>query len=170
MDWYIVYKGRTTHGTNTLVENLESAAVPYYIPMQVLERLEEGRMVEYTKPILNNLIFIQSDGNITDVIRDIDGLKAPYINCTTRKPATVSDKELQRFRWLLEAHSLQAEYLSDPYRKFEKYPRVRVRAGEFEGLEGRVVRMRKDRKLIISLDNIAIALTGIHHTLLEIIE
>jgi len=71
---------------------------------------------------------------------------------------------------VLEARSLHAEFLPDAYRRFESCPKVRVKAGPFEGLEGRVFRIRHDRKLIIQLDDMAVAISGIHHTLLEIVE
>lgn len=170
MDWHIVYKGKPTAGRNSLRENLEQAGLPYYLPTQTTERLEGDRMVQHTTTVLNNLIFIQTEQNITTIVRQIDGLKAPYMNRATGKPATVTDAELQRFRRVLEAKSLQAEFLPDPYRRFETSPRVRVKAGDFAGLEGRVFRIRHDRKLIISFDDMAIAISGIHHSLLEVIE
>jgi len=118
---------------------------------------------------LNNLIFICTDEEIRSFIKGIDGLKAPYINHATGQPATVADEELQRFKRVLDARSLHAEFLPDPYCRFGGCPKVRVKAGPFEGLEGRVLRIRHDRKLIIQLYDMAVALSGIHHTLLEII-
>lgn len=170
MDWYIAYKGKAALSRGSLKENLETAGIPYFLPLQTTERLEGDRMVERVEPVLTNLIFIQTDQNIRTVIKDIDGLKAPYINRTTRRPATVSDAELQRFKMVLEARSLHAEFLPDAFAKFERCPRVRVKAGDFAGMEGRVLRIRHDRKLILSLDDIAIAISGIHHSLLEIID
>lgn len=167
MDWHIVYKGKPSKGT--LKENLEKVGIPYFIPTQVVEQMEGDRMVEKTETVLTNLIFIQTDDDIMPLIQKIDGLKTPFINHATGKPATVSDDELQRFKRVLEAKSIHAEFLPDAYRRFENCPRVRVKAGDFEGFEGRVFRIRHDRKLIISLDNMAIAISGIHHTLLEVV-
>lgn len=170
MTWYIVYKGKPTHGSASLTENLEKAGIRYFQPMQITERLEGDKMVESTEPVLSNLIFIQTDADVRTVVREIDGLKAPYINLATRQPATVSDSELRRFRQVLEARNIHAEFLPDAYQRFDSCPRVRVKAGEFAGLEGRVFRIRHDRKLVISLDDMAVALSGIHHSLLEVIE
>lgn len=168
MYWYIVYKGKPTKGT--LKENLEKAGITYFIPTQFVEHLDGDRMVEREEAVLNNLIFVHTDKDIHDLIMSVDGLKAPYINHATGQPATVADEELQRFKRVLEARSLHAEFLPDAYRRFESCPKVRVKAGPFEGLEGRVFRIRHDRKLIIQLDDMAVAISGIHHTLLEIVE
>lgn len=170
MDWYIVYKGKTKSGGSSLTKNLKEAGIAYFLPTQISTRLEGEQMMEYTEPVLNNLIFIQTDQDITAVSRQIDGLKSPYINRATHQPAMVSDKELQRFRQVLEARSLHAEFLPDAYRRFDNCPHVRVKAGVFEGLEGRVFRIRHDRKLIINIDDMAVAISGIHHTLLDVIE
>lgn len=169
MDWYIVYKGKSSLEKGTLADNLEKAGITYYLPMQVTERFDGDQMVEHREPVLNNLIFVQTADDIRAVISQIDGLKSPYLDKATGRPAVVSDQELQHFRLVLEARSIQAEFLPDSFRRFESCPKVRVKAGQFEGLEGRVFRIRHDRKLIISLDNMAIALSGIHHTLLEVI-
>ena len=168
MDWYIVYKGKALKGT--LRENLEKAGISYYFPIQKTETLEGDRMVEKEEMVLPNLVFIQTGRNIADVISETDGLKAPYKNLATGLPAIVTEKELDRFKQVLEARSLHAEFLPDAYRRFENCPKVRVKAGDFAGLEGRVFRIRHDRKLIISLDSMSVAISGIHHTLLEVIE
>lgn len=169
MSWYIVYKGKPL-GSGTLQENLERHGIDYYIPVQLTGQLQGDRMVEKQESVLSNLIFIQADENIQEIIRMVDGLKSPYKNITTGQPAKITDAELQRFRRVLEARSLHAEFLPDGYRRFEGCPKVRVRAGMFEGLEGRVFRIRHDRKLIINIDNMAVAISGIHHSLLEIID
>lgn len=168
MAWYIVYKGKPTKGT--LKENLEKADHTYFIPMQCVMHLDGNKMVEKEEYVLNNLLFLQTEEDIAVLVKRIDGLKAPYKNQATGLPAVVSDEELQRFRRVLKARSIHAEFLPDAYRRFESCPKVRVKAGEFEGLEGRVFRIRHDRKLVISLDDMAVAISGIHHTLLEIIE
>lgn len=168
MDWYIVYKGKSARGT--LREELEKAGIPYFVPTQYVEHLEGEKMVMKEETVLNNLIFVQTDKEIVSLVNEIDGLKAPYKNTATGEPAKVRDEELQRFRKVLEARSVHAEFLPDAYRRFEKCPKVRVKAGTFEGIEGRVFRIRHDRKLIIALDDMAVAISGIHHTLLEVIE
>jgi len=168
MYWYIVYKGKPMKGT--LKENLEQAGITYFIPTQFVEHLDGDRMVEREEAVLNNLIFIQTNEDVRTLSKEIDGLKAPYINRASGRPATVNDEELQRFKRVLEARSLHAEFLPDAYRRFESCPKVRVKAGEFEGIEGHIFRIRHDRKLIIQLDDMAVAISGIHHTLLEIID
>ena len=167
MDWYIVYKGKSVR--NTLQENLQQAGVGYFIPSQTMEKYEGDRMVEHEKPVLNNLVFIQTDDNIFHLARTIDGLKSPYLNCSTGRPAVVRDGEMQRFKQVIAMKNVHARFLPDNIDRFSSCPKVRVRAGEFEGVEGYVFRIRGDRKLVIALGDMAVSISGIHHTLLELI-
>lgn len=168
MHWYIVYKGKPTKGS--LRENLERAGVTYFIPTQNVEHLDGDRMEEKEEAVLNNLIFVQTYEDIRVLTKEVDGLKSPYLNHATGMPATVTDAELYRFKRVLEARSLHAHFLPDVFQRFESCPKVRVKAGEFMGMEGRVFRIRHDRKLVIQLENMAIAVSGIHHSLLEIVD
>lgn len=162
MDWYVVYKGRTIRGC--LTDSLAEAGIAYYMPMQI----KKGETKE--TPVFNNLIFIQTDKPVTTLIRETDGLKAPYYDRTSSRPAMVTDAEMQRFMQALQLSNHQAELLSNPFVRFRKYQKVRVMSGDFEGYEGHVVRIRRDHKLVISLGDMAFAISGIHHSLLEPIE
>lgn len=166
MDWLIYYKGKAQKGT--LRENLEGAGIRYFIPTRIGERFIGDRMVKREETVFSNLIFIQTDRQPGQL--NIDGLRAPLINHATGRPAMVSESEMEHFKKVLQAQGLQARFLPDAYHRFENCPHVRVKAGEFEGLEGRVFRIRGDRKLIIQLDEMAVAISGIHHTLLEVIK
>lgn len=165
MAWYIVYKGKAQK--DSLQENLEKAGVEYFRPRQAVEYLEEEEMKVREEDVIKNLIFINTDNDILSVVNAIDGLRSPYFDRTTRTPAIVSDAEMKRFMRFLELKNIDARVLQDPYYRFKTSQKVRVRAGEFEGIEGYIFRIRGDRKLVISLGDMAVAISGIHHTLLE---
>lgn len=168
MAWYIVYKGKAQK--NSLVENLEKGGVEYYLPQQVVEYLDDDQMKVKEEEVMRNLIFINTDKDIHIVANAIDGLRGPYVDRATGHPAVVSEAEMQRFVTFLEMQNMEMRVLSDPYERFRTCQKVRVRAGAFEGTEGYVFRIRGDRKLVVSLGSVAIAISGIHHTLLEPID
>lgn len=168
MNWYILYKGKAKK--NSLRENLDKVGINYFIPTSYVEYYEDGEMKVREDQVLKNLIFIQTDKEILDVANSTDGLKHPYIDHTTHKPAYVSDNEMQRFMLFVKARNINATVLPDLYSRFKTCQKVRVKAGDFVGTEGRVLRIRGDRKLVISLGEMAVAISGIHHTLLEPIE
>lgn len=168
MAWYIVYKGRAKR--DTLIENLTKGGVEYFLPYRSVEFLAGDQMKVKEEEVMRNLIFINTDKDIRAVANEIDGLRGPFIDHSTARPAVVSDAEMQRFMMFLEMKNLDIRALPDPYERFKVNQKVRVRAGHFEGVEGYVFRIRGDRKLIISLGSIAVAISGIHHSLLDPID
>lgn len=168
MDWHIFYKGKAYR--NTLTENLVKAGVEFYLPVKSIEFLEDEQMKVREEGVMKNLIFIKTDLDAHALSNAIDGLRAPYVDRSTGKPAVVPDAEMHRFMKFLEYSNMKAQVLSDPFQRFRVFQKVRVKAGDFAGIEGYVLRIRGDRKLIVSLGNMAIAVSGIHHTLFEPIE
>lgn len=170
MNWYVVYRCKPIKGT--IQEVLEASGIEYFIPVIVRKKLNDERNAyeESEEVLTNNLIFIRTDENIKMLADATDGLRSPMIDHATGKPAVVPDNEMQRFMTLVKMNNINARILPDPYQRFKVCQKVRVKAGDFMGLEGYVLRIRGDRKLIISLANVAVAISGIHHTLLEPIE
>lgn len=169
-NWHVVYRGKPSRGT--IEENLAAAGVEYYIPTVVSKKLnQEGdAIIENEEQFINNLLFVRSEGNITELTDAVDGLRSPMIDHATGLPAVVPDAEMQNFMRFVGVRNQNARILQDPYQRFRACQKVRVSAGDFEGTEGYVFRIRGDRKLIISLGKMAVAISGIHHTLLEPID
>lgn len=167
--WYIVYKRKMN--AERLEDNLRSEKLNYCIPKGYVERLnEEGTEMEEVEEVaIRNLVFLQTDRSLQEVINAVDGLSAPFLDTMTGRPAEVSDEEMERFIRILKVHPADIKLLSAPYARFSDRPKVRVRAGLFEGMEGRVVRIRRDRKLVVAVGRMAIAVSGIHRSLLEIV-
>lgn len=165
--WYVVYKIRNS--SKRLLDDLDKKGIEYYVPMHYTERLnEEGTMmVEAQETSINNIIFIQTKNDILQLVRQIEGLLSPMKDTMTHKPATIPDTEMNRFIKIQQTRPSDVFLLKDPYSKFTSKTKVRVKAGLFEGIEGRLVRIRRDRKVVISLGIMAVAISGIHFSLLE---
>lgn len=167
MDWFVVVRGKPYKGT--LREHLTAAGVEFYIPTVTVERFAVDRMEEKEQLVINSLVFIRTSQPIDKLVEFVDGLRYPYYDHITRAPAKVPDRDLERFRRILALRSVHAQFLEDPFTKFANRPKVRVKAGEFEGMEGYVLRVKRDRKVVVSLGNTAVAISGIHPTLLELV-
>lgn len=168
--WYVVYKLHSS--VESVRQQLSLHGVECFYPMikSTVYDANANRMVEQDKPLVSNLIFLHETDDILSLIDSVTGLGSPMKDNATGKAAVVSDDEMQRFMKVVEYHNNGAKILNDPFAKFEGNPRVRVKAGHLEGMEGRVVRIKRDRTLVISLGTMAIAVTGIHHSLLEVID
>ncbi|MCI6876400.1 MAG: hypothetical protein MR873_09015 [Parabacteroides sp.] len=167
--WYVVYRG--TGSRADLEIRLLQEGITYFLPTYCVEKLnaEGTEMVIVQELAIQNLVFIQCD-QIEPIIREVDGLRAPLLDTMTGEPAQIADVEMEMFMRLLRTARDQVKLLHDPITKFAQHPQVRVKAGLFEGVVGYVVRILRDRKLVISLGNMAVAISGIHRSLLEVIE
>ena len=165
--WYVLYKLQNA-GT-ALPDKLNELGVKYYVPMHYIEKLNsEGTMMEQQKVVsISNLLFVNTDMDIMQFTQQTNGLLAPMKDTMTNKPAVVKDEEMERFIQFQKLQPANVLLLKDPYAKFLGKTKVRVKAGLFEGIEGRVVRILRDRRLVISLGNMAVAISGIHPSLLE---
>lgn len=174
MNWYIVYKGKTRG--NSLTDWLDKAHIEYYEPKRVVEVFnpESSEMEETETFVISNLIFIHTNDNIYNIIKRFVGLRYPFIDHMTGRPAVVKHKEMKRFIMSIEKSTEQKVeepiLLQQPYSFFSRYKKVKIIGGSLEGMEGYVVRVRKDRKLVISLGTMAVAVSGLHRWQLKPIE
>lgn len=168
--WYIVYRNKSN--TTQLTESLQKAGVEFYIPTQFVEKLnaEGTEMIETEVVAIKNLVFLRTDQPLYPLVERIEGLRTPFLDTMTGQPAEVEDGEMERFIRLLKVHPTEIQLLCDPYAQFADRPKVRVKAGLFEGMEGRVVRILRDRKLVLAVGRMAVAISGIHRSLLEVVE
>lgn len=170
MNWYIVYKGNAY--SESLAERLDKANIEHYEPKRIVETYdkEKAEVVKREDVLISNLIFIHTSDNIYRIIERFAGLNCPYIDHMTHRPAMVSHQEMQRFITSVEEayHSKADEpiLLEHPFNYFSNHTKVKVMAGPLAGQMGYVVRIRNDRKLVISFGKMAVAVSGIHRRML----
>lgn len=169
-NWFVVYKSGSS--VQKFKERLDQYGLEYFIPTILKEELsKDGKeMIGIETPAISNLVFIRTDKDIRKIVDEVDCLRAPFKDYATGKPAIVEDEEMSQFMTVINARQRNAKILRDPFSKFAPMQKVRVRGGQFEGLEGRIVRIQRDRQLVISLGTMAVAISGIHHSLLDPIE
>lgn len=77
-------------------------------------------------------------------------------------PAVIPDDQMQAFIWLTSEDN-DVTYLGEP-KDIKLGDKVKVIDGPFKGLEGHVKRIKKDRKFVLSIGNIAaFVIEGISH-------
>ena len=95
-----------------------------------------------------------------------------YAEPGTSAPARVKDKEMEMFILVCRT---PAEYLKffdeDFLSKCKVGQKVRVTGGIYEGAEGYIKRIKKDRRLLVRIEGVAVVATGfIPPSLLEPVE
>ena len=171
--WYAfkVFSGKVFD----LKADLDRAGVEYYYPVQ-----PDG------KPYVQSLIFIRCSESQIDRWRTdpaFSGRFSVYTHKEKRRrlysdetylrtvPAPIDEREMAVFILVTSASPDKYEILGPDDPKYHTGQLVRVVAGPLEGLEGRVRRIKKDRRLVITVSGvIAVATVHIDPRLLEPVE
>ncbi len=139
-----------------------------------LESLFKTDNVRYFIPssVISSLAFVrESESYITELQETQYRSLWFYKDKGSKKPTPIPDREMEMFIFVATAGSKGLLFLGDDRLEYHIGNRVRVKDGPFKGAEGHIKRIKKDRRLVVSIHGVvAIATTYIHPDLLEIIE
>jgi hypothetical protein len=124
------------------------------------------------KPTISGLVFLQGE---TDDLKDFLKNNFPQYhlvnNCTTGKPASIQNRIMKPFMDLMKLEPERVTFLRDPFEKFAKdHVKLRILTGIMAGQEGYVVRILRDRQLVMDFGGYAVAIKGVHNEDFEIAE
>ena len=165
--WHVVYRDNSS--SHSLRMLLEEKQIENFIPTIHIEEYEDGEIRVKEKDAISGLAFVRTD-DVYELTDKTKGLICPYKDSATGKPAIVRDEEMERFINLCRTNPMEIRVLDNPIETFRNQTRVRVKEGPFKGWEGYLVRIRRDRKFVVSLGDRAISISNIHFSLLEKID
>lgn len=148
-----------------------AAKVRYNRTRPVREQLTADRVKYFVPEIIGSLVFLQaSDDYLARFEQDNFSRLWLYRDPLTRKPSPIPDREMEVFMFVCSAGRQGLTYLGDDKPEYHQGDRVRVTDGPFKGAEGHIKRIKKDRRLVVSINGVAaIATTYIHPQFLETI-
>ena len=121
-------------------------------------------MREVETPSVSGLIFLQGDPKkIQDYLdRNVNSYKLCK-NCSTGKVATIPCNQMEPFMRVAETEPERLRFLLRPFVYYSKNRTLlRILTGEYAGLEGYVIRIARDRRLVIDVGGMAVAISGVH--------
>ncbi len=124
------------------------------------------------RPSVSGLVFLQGT---TRQLRAFLRLNYPQYflvnDCATGEPASIPDHVMRPFMAVMEHTPGRVTFLRAPFIKFANdHIRLRVLTGPFKGQEGYVVRVNRDRQLVMNLGGYAVAISNVHNEDFEIAE
>ncbi len=155
--WFVM---RVTYSRELKAQALlNSEGVECYVPMR-RECTENGVS---TVPAVHNLLFVRSTrAFLDDWKQKAEGIcPVRYaIDKATRQPMLVPDRQMEDF--IRVTGTADALYLDNPNVILEKGMDVEVCAGPYKGVQGRLIRIRRDRKVVVGIPGLlAAAVSGI---------
>lgn len=166
LQWFVM---RVTYSRELKAQaQLQEIGVETYIPL-IKQRTEKG-----CQPIavIHNLIFVHTTRNFLDFYKQHkkDCPLRYTMDKSTGLPMVVRDKEMKDFmRVMYKASSKDILYLDNPDIVATKGTPITIIDGPYKGIEGYLLRIRRDRKVVLQLEGIvACALNGIPITYCKI--
>ena len=142
-------------------EHLQKAGVECFIPMVCDGNEEEKRYL----PAVHNLIFVHSSRDFLDTYKrkvEDDCPLRYMIDKSTGLPMVVRDREMEDFIRVTAEKNERVLYLDNPSAALTKGTPVEIMCGPFKGVQGKLLRIRRDRKVVLQLAGVvAVAVEGI---------
>ena len=167
--------GRTER-TMGIKKYLDDHHVENFLPMTHKKVLIGNRQKRVLVPAINNLIFIRTSENCLKGIKrtretllplrfmmwhSLEGSVAPQI-------ISIPQKAMVNFMRVASVEDDKVMFLGDKDFSNKIGRRVRVIDGVFKGVEGTIYRVKKDRRVVVSLENVcSVAISYINPAFLE---
>ena len=120
---------------------------------------------------VSGLVFLQGETRALERFL-MDNFPMIYLvkDCATNRPASIPHAQMKPFMELMKSKPYEITLLRDAFEKFaENRVKLRLLTGPFAGHEGYIVRIHRDRQLVMQLGGITVALRGIHRETFEIV-
>lgn len=168
MRWFVL---RVTYSRELKAQKLlHEAGVECFIPM-VCDRNAEKKCYV---PAVHNLIFVHSSRDFLDDYKRKVENDCPLrymMDRSTGLPMVVRDKEMDDFIRVTKENDEGILYLDDPSSAATKGSPVEIVSGPFKGVQGKLLRIRRDRKVVLQLVGVvAVAVDGIPMEWCKVIE
>lgn len=158
LHWYAlrVFRNRI----NGIKAQIETSGRETYRPMKVVDAVEGGALHYKEVALIPALLFLKSDLTYVKELRYKNfGQLMVYTGAATTEPAAIPDNQMEAFMKATSAYgNKDVEVLEDEkgMELFRAGQPVRVINGIYKGATGVVKRIRKDRKLLVAIEGVAV--------------
>ena len=170
--WYVL---RVSYSRELKIKALlEEKGIRTFVPMIWRKKIVDGKTEKKLVPAVGNLCFVHwTRTGIETFIRGY-GDQSPvhyYWDRTSSRPMTVPDKAMDDFITVASSLDEDLVYLTEISDKLREGQSVKVKSGSFAGVTGRIVRIRKSRRILVELPGmLAVASTYVKPENIEIID
>jgi transcription antitermination factor NusG len=155
--WYVLF---AANGKAAKIKPcLEEAAIEYFFPMYYKDKKirDSERYERVTLPLLGNLIFVKSSKEILDPVLKEIKLQLSitsdlyYRDFGDKRVIIIPDDQMQNFIAVAGNEKEQVIYLSNEEINLKKGVKVRITGGVFAGVEGTFMRIKGNKRLVVSI-------------------
>lgn len=135
-------------------DSLTERGIRTFVPMTWRKREVDGNIEKKLVPAVSSLCFVYwTKAGIDDYIRSF-GDSSPvhyYWDRTVNRPLTIPEKAMEDFITVASSLDEDLIYLTEITEKLREGQTVEVIEGPFKGVTGRIVRIKKNRRVLVEL-------------------
>lgn len=131
--------------------------------------IQEGPVIYLRRPMVSSLIFVQAqpaeirqvDIYLQEIYRNGRGRGFVYKSADWKSYAVIPDSQMAAFRLVTESGVSGLDFFSDDeLTRYRRGDKVRVIEGPLKGAEGYIKRIKKDRRLLVSIEGVVAVATS----------
>jgi transcription antitermination factor NusG len=159
--WYVLF---AANGKAVKIKPyLEKASIEYFFPISYKDRKIKGSEDRYEQvsfPLLGNLIFAKSSKNVLDPVLKEVKLRLTissdlyYRDFGNKRIIIIPENQMHNFIAVVKNETEQVIYLSNEEVNLKKGVKVRITGGPFAGIEGIFMRIKGDKRLVVSIPDL----------------
>lgn len=150
--WYAL---RATYSRELKVQALlNERGIPTFVPMMWRKRTIDGKQVKKLVPAVSNLCFaFCTKDQLDDFIRSFGDASPVYYywDRTAGRALTIPEKAMEDFITVASSQDEDLIYLTEISQKLREGQTVEVTDGPFKGVKGKIVRIKKNRRVLVEL-------------------
>ena len=159
---------------SAFTDKLSEDKVKHFIHKTVIyQRKKHSRGIQtLEKPTVSGLVFLQGSPSALQAYLN-ENFEKHYLvkNCSTHLPAVIPDSVMQPFMRVLETSPERIRFLLHPFQYYAGGNiKLRITSGFLAGLEGYVIRIDRDRRLVMDVGGMSAAISGIHCETFEVVK
>ena len=172
MQWYVM---RVSYSRELKIKALlDEMGIQTFVPMAYRKQTVDGKTKKKLVPAVNNLCFVRWHRQGIDGFIAGYGEKSPvhyYWDRTAGCPMTVPEKAMEDFITVASCLDEDLIYITEISDKLREGQQVKVKSGSFAGVTGKIVRIRKSRRILVELPGmLAVASTYVSPENVEILD
>lgn len=163
--WYAM---RVTYSREMIVKKYcDENAIVNFVPMMYKIKENAGLKIKKLEPVVHNLIFIKSTRQFINELKQRFPLRF-IMDREKEYPITIPEREMQHFISVATNYDAQIVYLTPDELKMKVGTKVRVNSGIFKGVEGILLRIKKNKRVVVQIEGLMVVATHyIHPSYLE---
>lgn len=172
LQWYVL---RVSYSRSLKIKALlDERGVTTFIPMVWQKKTEGGKTEKKLVPAVSNLCFVRWTKTAIDEFIRGYGENFPvhyYWDRTASRAMTISEKAMNDFITVASSLDEDLIYITEISDKLREGQTVKVKSGSFAGVTGKIVRIRKSRRILVELPGmLAVASTYVKPENIEILD